>query len=272
MKRRSQTSSKKIELQKRAIKSKIARDLPLVHVAPVGTAAEIVDSKQFETRPCKVFKKNLVYFFVLRPAYKKSDGQDKSDQINRFPFVFIVSKGAVSDPHHVYPFDTGAAAAGLFAEQADPWVMLEDYELLPNHTAAEAHINWAFSDLQDYFDGSVKNNLVEKEPRYQDAVRSYYDIARMAAHGHNKPDKRSSAVEIASSKNIPLKGQVLLAILPRQFVEDQDDTNDGFINKLESLQIEYETYEWHPNSAPDDFQDEISQIALSFYKRKGIIV
>lgn len=58
-------------------------------------------------------------------------GEEKSDQINLFPFVFVVSPNNLGTPYHVYPFDTGGAASGVFHERADPYVPLEEYELAP---------------------------------------------------------------------------------------------------------------------------------------------
>lgn len=72
------------QLRARAARGALPEKLPLVHVTATGFAREIVESGQFEVRRCKVFNKDLVYFFVLRPAYRRRDGDEKSERINRF--------------------------------------------------------------------------------------------------------------------------------------------------------------------------------------------
>ena len=42
----------------------------LIHVTSVGATRDIIRAGQIETRYCKLFKHDLVYFFALRPAYK----------------------------------------------------------------------------------------------------------------------------------------------------------------------------------------------------------
>jgi hypothetical protein len=41
-------------------------------------------------RKLQSFKRELVYLFVARPAFRLRNGDAKSDQINRFPCVFVL--------------------------------------------------------------------------------------------------------------------------------------------------------------------------------------
>jgi hypothetical protein len=216
------------------------------------------------------FVSYLIYFFVLRPAYRRRNGDEKSELINRFPFVFVLSPDAVI-PFHVYPFDTGGAADGIFSDQADEYVCLEDYELEPTHDAAAAHIGWAFRTLKDYFDGNLRNNLMGDLPAHETVTRSYHAIAGMAKVGSNQPDKRASAIEITSSHNIPLKGNVVLAVIPRQYLEDDGRENTLFMNQLKALGIDWETYEWQPNTTPNELQEEISRIIRDYFTDKKLL-
>jgi hypothetical protein len=242
------------------------RDLPLVHITAVGAAREIVDGGQIEMRPCPVFHKDLAYFFALRPAYRLKNGTEKSDRINRFPCVFVVSPAQLGVPFHVYPFDTGAAVDGRYADRADEWVYLEDYELEPALDAAAHHIDWAFGSLEAYFDGELKTGVGENLPSWRDVVRSYVDIAGLAGSGGtNQPDRRASAIELAYRKNVPLKGHVKLIVIPKQYLEDGTTENRPFLEKLEAAKVEWETYDWQPNSTPDEFQDEIARAVLRHF-------
>lgn len=259
------------QLRKRAARGTLPEKLPLVHVTAVWPASEIVRSGKFETRHCTTFKRNLLYFFVLRPAYRISDGDAKSHQINRFPVVFIVSPDAVPNPHHVYPFDTGGAVTGVFAEQADPHVPLEDYELEPKHAAAAGHIGWAFETLEAYYDGELKGDLLDNVPDFETVTRGYNDIARMGRSGSNRPDKRASAIEIAANHDIDLRGNVLLAILPKQYLEAASGTNNDFIKLLMDWDIDTRVYDWQPNTKPNEFQEEIARIARAWFKENGYL-
>jgi hypothetical protein len=230
--------------------------LPLVHVTPVWSANEIVSKGRLETRNCTVFDKQLLYFFVLKPVYRSRYGTDESHQLSRFPVAFVVSPKAVAAPLHVYPFDTGGAAKGAFAQQADPYVPLEDYALEPTHAAAAGHIGWAFGTLENYFEGVLKDDLLDNVPPFEIVTRGYVDVARMGRTGSNIHDKRASTLEIAASHDVDLKGHILVAVIPRQYLEG----NTAFVEKLTQLNIPTELYDWQPNTMPDQFQDEITQI------------
>src|SRR4051794_33070546 len=86
------------QLRTRSQSGYVTEKLPLVHVTAVGIAREIVRSGKLEARPCKVFRRTLLYFFAARAAYRLKEGDAKSHQINRFPFVFIVKPDAVPTP------------------------------------------------------------------------------------------------------------------------------------------------------------------------------
>jgi hypothetical protein len=150
--------------------------LDLIHVTAVGNGVEIVSAKQIETRRCPVFNSDLVYTFVGRPAYRLRQGEIKSDQINRFPFVFVISPEKLGPPFHVYPFDTGAAFDGRYGDAADIYVPLDDYELDPNLGAAQRLIAWQFGGNAAYYDGDPKAGL-----------RTSHNSGRSCGHASRSP-------------------------------------------------------------------------------------
>jgi hypothetical protein len=268
MRRRKGVSTRR-ELRARAATATFP-PIPLVHVTSTGFASEIVESKQFEPQKCRVFGPKLTYFFALRPAYSRKGGDRKSHQINRFPFVFILRPDAVPAPFHVYPFDTGGAADGYFAHEADDAVCLEDYELKPDHEAVAGQIAWAFGTLEAYFDGTLRLDLMADVPVHETVTRGFNDIARMAnvRSSNQEPDQRASAIELAANHNIPLKGNVLFAVLPRQYLEDAGIPNDDFIARLKAEGISWDTYEWQANMMPNEFQEEISRVVRRYYNEE----
>lgn len=243
----------------------------LIHVTPVGLAREIIETGKIEARACKVFKnKELAYFFALRPAYRLRDGSEKTDKINYFPCVFVVSPKKLREPFHVYPFDTGGAVSGMFDAKADRTIPLQDYELDPTLEAAGKHIRWAFGDIENYLQGDLRSDVLEGVPLHETVTRGFVDIAELASSGHNAPDRRASAVEVAYNRHIPLKGNVRLVVLPKQYVEDTTGVNGPLITRLKDLGIEWKVYDWQPNRAPDDFLHEITDVVMRFYRDGGL--
>ncbi|UYO38308.1 hypothetical protein KQX62_16405 [Rhodopseudomonas palustris] len=230
---------------------------------------EIVQAEQVETRECAVFSnRKLVYFFLARPAYRLKDGDQKSDQINRFPSVLVIDPGRLGAPFHVYPFDTGAGVSGRYGDKADPFVYLEDYELDPSLQAAARHINWAFGSNRAYFDGDLRQGLESKIDPWKAVLKGFVTIAGLASSRHNDPDKRASAIEIAFDHHVTLKGNSKLIIIPKQYMENGKNKNHEFLRRLRKLRIRWETYDWQPNLEPDFFFEEIHEIVRKNFQAR----
>ncbi|MDG2531267.1 hypothetical protein [Caulobacter endophyticus] len=235
--------------------------LPLIHMTAVGAAREIVRTGSIDTRRCPVFDRDLVYFFVGRPAYRLKHGDDKSNYISMFPCLFMGRGTTLGAPYHVYPLDTGGLMAGVFGGHPDPHVYLEDYELEPNLASAAGHIAWAFEDLQAYYNGDLRPGLSETLARWDEVGVAFTSLARLASRQSNtKPDLRASTVEVAYSRPVSLKDAVDYAILPAQYLEDQHGPNSKFIERLTELGIAWEVYDWQPHKTPNQYNDEINQL------------
>ena len=207
-----------------------------------------------------MFRRDLVYMFLARPAYRLRNGDAKFDQINRFPCAFLIRPEKLGPPFHIYPFDTGAGVSGCYGDTADPHVYLEDYELDPDLSAAQRHIAWAFGGNRQYFERDLIPGLAQGLRAWQSIGRGWLAIAGKAATGSNQPDKRASAIEVAYSKHLPLKGYARLAIFPQQLIEDEHERNSAFIEQLTKHDLAWDTYDWRPNETPDFFMDEITRI------------
>jgi hypothetical protein len=269
IRRRSSTLPPRQELREITAAADLPTMLDLVHVTAVGRGIDIVRARQIETKRCPVFNRDLVYTFVGRPAYRLRNGQIKSDQISRFPFVFVISPQKLGAPYHLYPFDTGAGTEGRYGDAADPYVPLEDYELAPELSAAQRYISWQFGNNAAYYDGDPKPGLIEGVPHFKMVVRACLKIANLAATGSNRPDKRASAIEVAYDSHIPLKKHVRLVILPQQYVEDLGDRNTTFIAELNALGLTWETYDWRPNETPEAYMDDITRIVRRYLQNVG---
>jgi hypothetical protein len=222
-------------------------------------AREIIRAEQIETRICRILGVQLVYFFAMRPAYKLQGANQKSDILDYFPFVFLVSAENLGAPYHVYPFDTGGALEGAFDEGASPAVFLEDYALEETLQAVNDHIEWAFGAHANYYDGKLKPDFGKDIPDWDVGPKTFAKISRLASVGSNRPDRRASAIEVAYSHHVPLS-EVKFAILPYQFLEDPHGPNSDIIERLNAAGVSWETYQWRPNRAPADFHAEINAL------------
>jgi hypothetical protein len=250
-----------VELAKAACPTVSIAPPDLVHVTSVGWGRRIVGGGLLERRQCNVFGKELVYFFVARPAYRFGRGDEKSDQLNFFPFAVVLSPSALPAPYHVFPFDTGAYMAGFYDEVVDPSIYLEDYELDPDLTSAVRHIEWAFGSLEEYYDAKVRSGLAGSMPHWRSVAQSWIRIASLAATGRERPDRRASALELAYAQSVDLRqGHARLLIFPEQLLEDPNGANSALLQSIRDLNVDFETYDWRPNETPDSFADVIAQI------------
>lgn len=233
----------------------------LIHVTSVGWGRRIVSSGLIEARRCPVFDKDLLYFFLARPAYRFAKGDEKADQLNLFPFAIVLSPEALPQPHHVYPFDTGAFMAGFYDNVLDPSIYIEDYELDPDLRSGMRHVAWGFGSTRAYYEARLTSGLELSLPAWMSVSRSWIAIASLAAPGRDRPDRRASAIEVAYSRSVDLRGgHARLLVFPQQLLEDPRGTNVAFLETLRGLDVEFATYDWRPNETPDSYAREIETV------------
>lgn len=256
------------DLRDRVAKSSIGDALPLVHVTEMGVGNAIIFSGHLKATRCKVFERDLLYFFLGRPAYRLKEEGDTSRYISRYPCVFVVDPARVK-PTQVYPFDTGAARAGFY-ENADPHLGIKDYLLDGSYEGARRQLGFAFENVDDYFEGRLRPGLTDEIPPFEQATHSYAAIANQANRGLNIPgtyDDRASAIEIATENHLDLKGAVQLVILPQQFLEGDDGSkNAKLIARLKDLDLTVSLYDWQSTRPPADFRAEINAKVLNHFK------
>lgn len=242
--------------------------LPLVHVTEMGIGKAVIVSGHLKARPCNVFGRDLLYFFLGRPAYRLRDEEQPSRYISRYPCVFVVDPTYVK-PDQVYPFDTGAAYAGYY-ENADPHLGIQDYLLEGTHEGARRQLGFAFESTEDYFQGRLKPGLADDVPDFDQATHSFITIASQANRGINEPgkyDDRASAIEIATTDYVDLKGAVELVIMPQQFLEGKDGSkNHELLDRMKELDLPVSVYEWQSTRTPADFRADINRIVLAHFK------
>lgn len=258
---RRENSAPSRDLRLRGKRAALPDALPVVHATTVFGVREIVKAERLQARRCDVFERDLVYFFVMRPAYRSRFSSQTHDKLSIFPVVLVLPPTHLPVPFHVYPLDTGGAAKGAFKTQADPLIPLEDYALVETLEAASAHIEWAFGDIETYLNGDIRLDLSEEVEEHDIVTRGYIDVARMGRKQSNEFDRRASAVEVAFSADIALAGRKGLVIVPSKLLGDKE-----LVLRLESFGFHVEAYDWRPNTAPDDYDDDITDLARQWYR------
>lgn len=201
----------------------------------------------------------MTYFFIDRADYKISGSDEKSDQINRFPFVFVFRLADGTRPYHIFPFDTGAALDGFFDERADPDIFLDDYELENTTRSVSGHINWVFQSRSRYYHAKVNEDAQTRLMPWQSVEKSYFDIAQMASPLHNRPDRRASAIEVAFRQSFQIQDSCEFMIMPKQLLEWGKNSNTQMVRQLQEAGVEWATYNWTSNSRPFEFYEEVSK-------------
>lgn len=247
-----------------------ADPVPLVHVTEIGYGRDIILSGQLEARFCDVFGRDLLYFFLGRPAYRLKHEETASRKITRYPIVFVADPKRVAATQS-FPFDTGALSEGIYTN-ADPHLAIEDYQLNGAVDGALRQLSFAFQNVDDYFAGRLRVDIEDDLPAFAHATRSYIEIAKMATHARNRPgafDDRASAIEVATDRHLDLKGAIEMVILPKQYLEGpKGGANAEIVSQLSELDIETDTYDWDPTKTPADYRAEINSKVLAFIKSK----
>jgi len=102
-------------------------------------------------------------------------------------------------------------------------------------------------------------------------AKGFVRIAGLAASGNNSPDHRAASIEIAYAEHVPLKGNVRLVIMPKQFIENPrtSSRNRELLDRLDELGIQWDVYDWRANETPNFYLDEIARIVQQHLRKQG---
>ena len=87
--------------------------LPLVHTTSAYSFADLCDGDSIDPRYCKWFKKDLIYLFYGRPAYRTEEAEFTDLSFN-WPIIFVFDPEKIDGITSIYPFDTGAFFLNLY--------------------------------------------------------------------------------------------------------------------------------------------------------------
>ena len=194
--------------------------LPLVHSTQAYGLLKIIKSDKIEASYCDVFKEDLAYFFVGRPAYKFKDSGEEAQEWE-LPCCFVMEFASITDIKRIYPFDSGA-----YKRYPRYLNMIErdEFEVASVANAPHKIIGSFFGSARNYFRLSPKPkkefadeySLRVTEPEVKAAHA-------LASHRFKGFDDRRFAIEVQSSASVDLKLiRPLAVILPMIYLDDPD--------------------------------------------------
>src|SRR5262249_4347165 len=131
--------------------------LPLVHNTTCLQFSDVANTGLLKPRFCDKFKEPLVYFFYGRPIYRPSASGNAADTGYTFcPVCLVLRPNSQIPIARVFPFDSGAAALGLFAPHI-PSEHRDQYSLAATISTARRLVEAFFETNQQYYVGSARS-------------------------------------------------------------------------------------------------------------------
>ncbi len=242
------------------------KKLPLVHSTAAYHIKSIRNDNSIRPQYCDVFKADLSYFFVGRPAYKMVGETQAADW--ELPSCFIFEYEAVSKPTRIFPFDSGAFARGRMPSYIK-MMKKESFEVSAIADASVRIIGAYFVNTEFYYRGKAKDEAAFR----REFAPSAFDEEIMAVHRlsleTNNPtvDDRRLVVEVQSADILDLRVTKPIAVVaPLPYFEDPD-----FRDHVENFwQAEPISYRTAPLSV-SNYYASIYERVEDLYKRLGVL-
>ncbi|HZQ12452.1 MAG TPA: hypothetical protein VFB31_06550 [Pseudolabrys sp.] len=250
----------------------VGKPLPLIHTCQSYNLEGILSTGRIRTHYCDVFRENLNYFFVGRPAYKKEFGEEAAEW--ELPTCFIFQYD-ISDAKRIYPFDTGAFDKKLFPS----FIQMMDrdqYELSKLADGPQRLIGTFFGTPasyfrlktvdEDYFSTNYSLGVFDAEVRALHRLILKTNKKPDATTDYKRIDDRRFTVEVQFDKDRQLqKKDILAAILPEPYFLDPRVTS--YFKKLGAKLISYQI---HPLN-PDLYYGIIYEKIYDFFRRNRYV-
>ncbi|EHA1080854.1 hypothetical protein I8Y06_001676 [Photobacterium damselae] len=237
--------------------------MPLVHVCDCHRLRNILVSNAIIPTKCPVFEEDLAYFFYGRPSYRIGDGGFSSNTPSLFPVCFILDSAYITDIKRVFPFDTGAFAAGLYKKYIHSKATFSDYIFEPTYDFIRRYVDMFYSSNENYFNGeaTIVKGLI---PTMAFELQSLHQM--ITSTSTEEVDDRCYTVEIQSFSGVDISGGAVMAmVLPVTIMDDPIVSSYLFDNNIEP--ITYETSRCAPSSLTPLIIDKVR----SYYLNEGVI-
>jgi len=242
--------------------------MPLTHITKGIGAADIVQAGEIKPADCTVFGEPLAYFFYGRPAYRVSgDGTIKVEAA--CPFCFILKAPLIDEAKTIFAFDTGAFSKRLYQHILVDEMQIEDFSLESDTTRPNRIISAVFGSRRSYFDGDLSKipdpDTITKTWDFH--ARAYLHL--LASPGRNEPDDRICSIEVIFDKSVPLKGNLLAAVVPHTLWEG--DNQAPWLQKLQTDGVSVVPYIFVPGRHPEHYHAQLELAVREYYEDRGAI-
>lgn len=237
--------------------------LPLVHTCDCHTLREIISSKIIKPALCPVFKEDLVYFFYGRPSYRVSDKGLAFNTSSVYPACLIIQPEKVKSITRIFPFDSGAYAAGLYSNYLHKNSKHDDYLLDSNYPFVQKFVKYFYDTNQNYFDGksTIQKSTIQPCAYELETIYSLINVTQGETF-----DDRCYTIEVQSSTSIEISDSALKAIvIPDAIAGDSELAAYLYENEIEP--ITYSTC----RVAPSHLTPLVIAKVREFYIDQGVI-
>jgi hypothetical protein len=227
--------------------------LPMMHSCECFDCLGIVESGCLEARDCKVFGEKLLYFFYGKPSYPVGE-KVKGNRVDTdyCPVGFIVNPNKVN-LYRVFPFDTGAFDANLYADYFHHNMKIDSFELNNSLESIQKYISACFTNNYNYIMGNTTIHGTGYGPIIDALIRL------LNASGTIPIDERSRTVEVITKDNVSLKDAVECIILPENLLR-----HPNIKAFLDENHINYLTYIVRKLTAPSRYNEVVFEKAMEY--------
>lgn len=236
--------------------------LPTTHLSIARWFSAIADEGQLQPRACKVFKKDLLYFFYGGVFYRPSERPTKNAA--ELPVAFLFEPTVLKEFDCYYPFDTGAMAAGLFGdwkERLEPFE--ERFKVAGNWhpSVTSLMIHHLYGSNENYLSGHVDPSLsLKSEPLPQ--LHEFFsdDLTSRGVDG------RQLKIECQTCKSLPLDRELIWVGYP----ESMSDIYARIYERTKPYAPEPYLYPDHVLFVPNEIAAQLQIKAEEVMKRRYV--
>lgn len=241
---------------------RVLEAMPFVHVCDCFTFRKILATGVIAPTLCKVFDKQLSYFFYGRPSYRVGSADSTSNAMSMFPICFILEPNQITSISDAYPFDTGAFRAGIFSRYVHPKADVSDYKLVGELEFLQKFVGYFYSSNSSYYDGvsTISNGNL---PAMAFELQSLHQM--ITSQTTEEFDDRCHTIEIQTDQAIDLtSGGIKAMVLPSSIASDPEISSFLLDNDVEP--IIYHTTRCSPSSVTSTIITEVRK----YYEDEGV--
>lgn len=216
----------------------------------------MIERGTIKPQPCPVFNEDLIYAFYGRPAYRsRHDGS--IGFAAQAPVIVIFSPDLAVRGTRLYPFDTGAYAAGRYQRWLHPDTAVDDFALPATSEAARKHVSAFFQSNENYLKVHPKTPGVDYHGEFE-VEQLAHILSDLDA---KEADTRRLAMELQVDTAIPLDRTIVDSlVLPAEL---QDSLwFKAFLNGS-GAGIRIVPYDLQPNRRLEEYQMLLEHFVVS---------